>query len=188
MAKVRLRSEQIYQAMVDDEAFAELPTLLAQSIGARSCVIHWRDAREQAEILSHSHYFADAHMLDYAVKTLGTIRWQRADVAEFLGRYLSEPKQHVVFSAPSHPLSRVAFLRRLAQATVRLDPRTRLLACGKKFYLNGTSIAASGAGRTALLALADRRRVDGSRLARGLDVDLIFDWYRQGLLDLERSR
>ncbi len=66
MAKARLHSEQIYQAMVDDEAFAELPTILAQSVGARSCVIHWRDAQQHAEILSHSQYFSDAHMLNYA--------------------------------------------------------------------------------------------------------------------------
>ena len=87
MAKVRLRSEQIYQAMVDDEAFAELPTLLAQSIGARSCVIHWRDAREQAEILSHSHYFADAHMLDYAENFTAHDDWtNRAKEREFVNR------------------------------------------------------------------------------------------------------
>ncbi len=32
MTKPRLHSEQIYQAMVDDEAFANLPTILAQSV------------------------------------------------------------------------------------------------------------------------------------------------------------
>ncbi len=61
-----LRAEQIYQAMVDDDAFAELPALLAQSVGARSCTIHWRDSQEQAEVLSHSRYFTDAQMLNYA--------------------------------------------------------------------------------------------------------------------------
>ena len=35
MTNGRLHSEQIYQAMVDDEAFAELPSLLARSVGAR---------------------------------------------------------------------------------------------------------------------------------------------------------
>jgi len=34
MIKVRLHSEQINHAMVDDEAFANLPTILAQSVGA----------------------------------------------------------------------------------------------------------------------------------------------------------
>lgn len=66
MTDGRLRAEQIYQAMVDDEAFAELPSMLAESVGARSCVIHWRNSRQQAEILSHSKYFSDAHMLNYA--------------------------------------------------------------------------------------------------------------------------
>lgn len=66
MTRVRLRSEQIYQAMVDDEAFALLPTLLAESVGARSCVIHWRDAQEAAEIMGHSPYFSPEQMLNYA--------------------------------------------------------------------------------------------------------------------------
>ena len=45
----------------------------------------------------------DPHMIDHAVRILGSIRWNRADVADFLGRYLSEPKQHVVFHPPGRP-------------------------------------------------------------------------------------
>jgi len=75
MISVRLRSEQIYQAMVDDEAFADLPTILANSVGARSCVIHWRDTLQQAEILSHSQYFSDSHMLDYAANFAEHDEW-----------------------------------------------------------------------------------------------------------------
>ncbi len=130
----------------------------------------------------------DAHIIDHATKVLGNIRWQRADVAEFLGRYLSEPKQHVVFSPPARPLTRAAFLARLVQSTIRLDPRSRLLAGGAQFYLNGVSVAARGVTRAALLELGDRRRIDGNRLAREPDLDLIFEWYRQGYLDLERHR
>lgn len=66
MTKTRLHSEQIYQAMVDDEAFANLPTILANSVGARSCVIHWRDTQQPAEIMAHSAYFSPEQMLNYA--------------------------------------------------------------------------------------------------------------------------
>jgi len=75
MAKARLHSEQIYQAMVDDEAFAELPALLAQSIGARSCVIHWRDTLQHAEIMAHSPYFSPEQMLDYAENFVEHDEW-----------------------------------------------------------------------------------------------------------------
>lgn len=73
--------------MVDDAAFAELPMLLAQSVGARSCTIHWRDAQEQAEILSHSHYFTDAQMLDYAENFTTHDEWtNRAKERQFVNR------------------------------------------------------------------------------------------------------
>jgi len=75
MTKARLHSEQIYQAMVDDEAFANLPTILAQSVGARSCVIHWRDAQQDAEIMAHSPYFSAAQMLDYAENFVEHDQW-----------------------------------------------------------------------------------------------------------------
>lgn len=87
MTKVRLRSEQIYQAMVDDEAFAELPALLAQSVGARSCVIHWRDSQHHAEIMTHSKYFTDAHMNNYAANFTEHDDWtNRATEREFINR------------------------------------------------------------------------------------------------------
>lgn len=82
-----LRAEQIYQAMVDDEAFDQLPAMLAQSVGARSCVIHWRDSHEQAEILSHSRYFSDEHMLDYATNFTEHDDWtNRAKERTFVNR------------------------------------------------------------------------------------------------------
>lgn len=87
MTNARLHSEQIYQAMVDDAAFADLPSLLASSVGARSCVIHWRDTEQQAEILSHSQYFRDDHMLNYANNFAEHDLWtNRANEPGFVNR------------------------------------------------------------------------------------------------------
>jgi 50S ribosomal protein L16 3-hydroxylase len=130
----------------------------------------------------------DSHMVDHAVHVLGRIRWKPADVADFLGRYLSEPKQHVVFRPPARPEGRQAFMQKLAAAGVRLDPRTRMLAQAMRIYLNGSAYGAGGRARAALLELADRRELDGARLARAPVADLIFDWYRQGFLALRRTR
>ena len=75
MTRRGLRSEQIYEAMVDDQAFAELPSLLAESLGARSCTIHWRDTGDNAEVLAHSRYFTDDQMLRYADHFTGHDDW-----------------------------------------------------------------------------------------------------------------
>jgi 50S ribosomal protein L16 3-hydroxylase len=129
----------------------------------------------------------DPHIVDHAARVLGRIRWNRADVAEFLGRSLSEPKHHVVFHPPARPKGRLAFMQLLASAQVRLDPRTRMLAQGTRIYLNGSAFSAAGRARAALRALADRREIAGARLARAPAADLIFDWYRQGFLALRRT-
>jgi len=60
-----LRSEEIYDALCDDEAFAHLPVRLAQAFGARSCVIHWHYAEGGAAVLSHSGYFTAEQMQRY---------------------------------------------------------------------------------------------------------------------------
>jgi 50S ribosomal protein L16 3-hydroxylase len=130
----------------------------------------------------------DAHMIGHAARVLGRIRWSRATVAEFLGRYLSEPKQYVVFDAPAHPLGRTAFMRRLAQARVKLDPRSRMLACGASVYINGAAVPVPARALQALVGLADARGAQGSRLARDGAGELIFVWYRQGFLHLDQGR
>jgi 50S ribosomal protein L16 3-hydroxylase len=54
-------------------------------------------------------------------RMLGAIRWDGADVANFLGCYLTEPKAHVVFARPARPLAARRFAAALVQA--RAAPR-----------------------------------------------------------------
>lgn len=87
MGQPGLRSEQIYEAIADDAAFAALPALLAQWLGARSCTIHWRDAGDNAEVLAHSRYFSDAQMLHYAEHFTAHDDWtNRAREGAFVNR------------------------------------------------------------------------------------------------------
>jgi 50S ribosomal protein L16 3-hydroxylase len=130
----------------------------------------------------------DAHMVRHAARVLGGIRWDRATVGEFLGCYLSEPKQYVVFDPPRRPLGRGMFLRKLALARVRLDPRSRMLAHGTGIYLNGSAAAAPGRSFAVLGELADVREAAGDRLARGGAGELLYEWYLQGYLHLEPAR
>jgi 50S ribosomal protein L16 3-hydroxylase len=50
-------------------------------------------------------------MLDQIEAMIARIRWDRRDVAEFVGRYLTEPKPHVFFEAPEAPPSFAVFAR-----------------------------------------------------------------------------
>ena len=119
-----------------------------------------------------------ADMLGFAHRQLKRIRWNRGDAAEFLGRFLSAPKNNVVFEGNPKTV-------KLRGKLAVLDPKARLLYLGTRFFINGESVAARPAQRAALALLADRRRAPGTRLARAGLERLILDWHRAGFLRLE---
>lgn len=120
-----------------------------------------------------------AEMLAFAQSHLARIRWSRADVTDFLGRYLTEPKAHVVFR-PSR--SRLP----LRRALVRLDPKTQLLYFGARFFVNGEGFAVPPRAQAAFRSLADRRAAPGARLAACGQEQLVSGWLRAGYAHLER--
>ena len=118
-------------------------------------------------------------MLEFAVGILGRIRWSRRDVLEFLGRYLTTPKPHVVFRPTRPPAGRSAGTR------ARLDPKTQLLYLGSRFFLNGEAFSVPARHRAAMRELADRRELDAARLAG--QAKLVGEWHRAGYLHLTRN-
>lgn len=108
-------------------------------------------------------------LMDYSVKTLSRIQWKRGDVRDFLGRYLTEPKAHVVFR-PSRGRGGV----------VALDPKTQLLYSGATFFVNGESFSLAPGPARLLRELADRRVIAGRRLAGTPLAALISQWLRSG--------
>jgi 50S ribosomal protein L16 3-hydroxylase len=129
-----------------------------------------RPARRGAEI--------PRRMAAHAAAVLGRIRWTRGAAEDFLGRYLSAPKPHVVFPHPRRAVARAAFARRMRRAGVILDARTQMLTLGARCFINGESLGAT----RALRALADRRR---GRLPASL-AETAYGWYLSGYLHLER--
>jgi 50S ribosomal protein L16 3-hydroxylase len=119
-------------------------------------------------------------MISFAEKLLRRIRWSRRDVECFLGEYLSEPKPHVVFTPP-------AGRRPIARSRVQLDKKTRLLYRGKRFFINGESVAVRAFSAKILRELADRRAAEGARLAAAGLGGLISKWHRLGFVTLERN-
>jgi 50S ribosomal protein L16 3-hydroxylase len=123
-------------------------------------------------------------MVSFAEKLLERISWSRRDVERFLGEYLSEPKAHVVFAAQRSRRATPAVMRR---SVVRLDPKTRLLYRGARFFINGEGIELHEKNVTPLRELADRRVAQGARLAGGRLGGLISEWRRLGYVTLEKS-
>ena len=119
-------------------------------------------------------------MIDFSRKALARIRWSSAEVARFLGQYLTEPKAHVVFRRQS--------ARKLAPGVVvRLHPKTQFLHAGRLFFMNGEELDVAAAQRGPLRELADRRAIEAAKVAGGALAGLIYEWQRHGYVILERE-
>jgi 50S ribosomal protein L16 3-hydroxylase len=110
-------------------------------------------------------------------------RFDGADIARFIGRFLTEPKPDVVFAAPAR-VSRARFVGRGERDGVRLDRRTQLLYDDGRYYLNGDDAPLADAHRLALQRLADHRMLTQTEFAAlaPATLDLLYDWYRHGYL------
>jgi 50S ribosomal protein L16 3-hydroxylase len=116
---------------------------------------------------------------------LQSIQWSSSTVAEFLGRYLSEPKSHVVFDS-NKKISQAAFLKQASNLGLSLDLKSLMLFEGERFYLNGEMITCTREAATILKELADYRQLSAVDLASHLNNDelraLLYDWYLAGYL------
>lgn len=121
-------------------------------------------------------------MLDQIEGMIARIRWNKRDIAEFAGRYLSEPKPNVFFDPPEAPLTPAEFRRQAKKRGVALDARSRLLFSGARFYLNGEAFDATPDTAPALKQLADARALPAP-LPPAL-LDRFYDWYASGWLKI----
>lgn len=121
-------------------------------------------------------------MIDQVMTMLDAIRWDRADVAAFLGHYLTEPKPQVYFEPPEEPLTQRKFLGAARKLGLALDARSLLLFAESRFYLNGELLAIEPGDSATLATLADKRRLPpGTELSDGL-ADLLYEAYCDGFV------
>jgi 50S ribosomal protein L16 3-hydroxylase len=125
-------------------------------------------------------------MLDWADKTIrAAARWDKSDITDFLGRYLSEPKSHVFFDPPARPKSLAAFAKTIEKHGVALDARSQMLFRGNAFFINGERLEASPGITSMLIKLADKRYLepgDCSHEQSSEMITLLHLWYQAGYL------
>jgi len=121
-----------------------------------------------------------ARMIAFADGVLRRIRWNRADAADALGRFLTTPKGNIVFKKNAKRAG-------VGRKVVVLDRKTQMLYSGARFFINGESFAPRAHQRHALAQLADRRRAHGRLLERAGLARLVADWQRAGYLHLEAA-
>lgn len=123
-------------------------------------------------------------MIDSAAATLQRLRWSRADVAQFMGAYLTEPAAHVVFDPPSRRGTFGAFLQRARSRGVRLALPTRMLIAGASVFMNGESLHAPARTMKLFSTLADAREIRAPIDLAESAGRVLYEWYCAGYIEV----
>ena len=121
-------------------------------------------------------------MLDQVVEAIDRIRWNKRDVAAFLGCYLSEPKPHIFFDAPARPMKLEKFIQAAQTRGLALDLKTQMLCRGRSLFVNGEAHAVGRDAYRVLRMLADRRSLPAGTPLPGETADLLYQWYADGYI------
>ncbi|MDX2220996.1 MAG: cupin domain-containing protein [Burkholderiales bacterium] len=117
---------------------------------------------------------------------LKAARWSREDVARAAGRFLTEPKSHVMFDPPEQEPSPAEFKRACARFGLRLDGRTRIAYRGNDLFINGEAVRVH-AGRDGLLKqLADLRALPPCKPIHS-ELEQLHAWHGAGFLHVRND-
>lgn len=119
------------------------------------------------------------HQVEQAIKQ---VRWDREDIANYLGCYLSEPKPHIFFDAPERPISLNKFKKAIQDSGVALSLKSQMLCRDDTLFMNGESTQAVGADYETLRELADRRELPALTTCSAELLQCLYQWYLDGYI------
>ena len=128
-------------------------------------------------------------MIDHVNAMLHKITWDKNSVADFLGKYLTEPKLDIVFE-PARKISKSEFTKQLAKKTLRLSLKSQMLFTHNHFYLNGEKLTVPDALMQLTRDLADTRHLNTPALQANIHAvlaDTLFESYLSGFLMLSKD-
>lgn len=126
-------------------------------------------------------------MLQQTEQAIKQVRWDREDIANFLGCYLSEPKPHIFFDAPERPLSLAKFGLAVQERGVQLGLKSQMLCHAGWIFMNGEEHHVNERDYRLLRALADERESPAlPDCTTGL-IELLYQWYLDGYISPVRT-
>jgi 50S ribosomal protein L16 3-hydroxylase len=127
-------------------------------------------------------------MISNVDKILQKITWNKQHIADFLGKYLSEPKMDVVFKQ-NKKISKAEFNRQLATKTLWLSLKSQLLFAHDNFYLNGEKLTVPAGIYDEIKYLADNKHLNAFALGANIHEvcsDTLYDAYLAGYVCFKR--
>ena len=140
--------------------------------------------RDPAEPPTHKPGQIPKRLVTHFSGVVDSVRWSPAQVREFAGRFLSEPKAHVFFEPPPRAVPLARFIAEGSRRGIVLDARSRLLFSGSMFFMNGDAVKADASSARGLRALAHRRRMAAPINAPRALWQRIHDWHARGFVHL----
>ncbi len=123
-----------------------------------------------------------AAMLHQVEQAINQVRWDKEDIANFLGCYLSEPKPHIFFDAPKRPLSPAKFLQAIQSQGAALAPKSQMLCHAGWIFMNGEAHRPDRRDYLLLRALADDRVSPALTNCKTEAIELLYQWYLDGYI------
>jgi 50S ribosomal protein L16 3-hydroxylase len=114
---------------------------------------------------------------------LKQVTWDKTDVAQFLGQYLSEPKPDVFFQ-PNKKINLTTFSRHLVEKGLTLHLKSQLLFVEHDhqtiFFINGETIVITDEDCDLLKTFADKRAVPPQLNVNEATLKRLYAWYLAG--------
>ncbi|MDX8378572.1 MAG: cupin domain-containing protein [Gallionella sp.] len=123
-------------------------------------------------------------MLKQVEQAIEQVCWDKDDIANFMGSYLSEPKPHIFFDTPEKTVSLKKFRKSLAKKTLTLDLKSQMLCHDSTIFMNGEATLMTGADYKALRELANNRERPPLASYSEALAALLYEWYLDGYLYL----
>ena len=123
-------------------------------------------------------------MFRQAKTIINRIKWQNAEIENFLGIYLTEPKSHVFFNRPANPLSQKNFIQQAKRNGVQLDLKSRMLVRKNNLFVNGELYEMSTSTRPVLARFACEQKIAPCNALDKEISELLYQWYEYGYIIL----
>lgn len=121
-------------------------------------------------------------MLTQVEQAIKQVRWDKGDIANFLGCYLSEPKPHIYFDTPETELSLKKFAKALTSTGIALNLKSQMLCHTDTVFMNGESTQVDAADYALLRELADNRSLPAQPECPEHVIETLYEWYLDGYL------
>jgi len=123
-----------------------------------------------------------AAMLRQVGQAVKQVRWDKEDIANFLGCYLSEPKPHIYFDAPEPALNLKKFEKSIKNNGLALNLKTQMLCHANSIFMNGEATLNASHDYEVLRDLADQRELPALTSYSNELLEVLYQWYLDGYL------